>query len=53
MTTLVLLRALLVAALILLNAFFVAAEYALVSVRDTRIQQLIEAGHTGDRKSVV
>ena len=49
MTPLVLLRALLVAALILLNAFFVAAEYALVSVRDTRIQQLIEAGRTGAR----
>src|SRR5574341_829627 len=49
MTTLVLLRALLVAVLILLNAFFVAAEYALVSVRDTRIQQLIEAGRPGAR----
>src|SRR5574341_2664883 len=49
MTTLVLLRALLVAVLILLNAFFVAAEFALVSVRDTRIQQLIEAGRIGAR----
>ena len=49
MNTLVLLRALLVAVLIFLNAFFVAAEYALVSVRDTRIQQLIEAGRTGAR----
>ncbi len=49
MTTLVLLRALLVAVLILLNAFFVAAEFALVSVRDTRIQQLIDAGRIGAR----
>jgi putative hemolysin len=33
-----------VAALILLNAFFVAAEYALVTARRTRIQELAEAG---------
>ena len=31
--------------LILLNAFFVAAEYALVSSRPTRIQQLVEGGN--------
>ena len=49
MTTLVLLRALLVAGLVLLNAFFVAAEFALVSVRETRIQQLVEAGRIGAR----
>lgn len=49
MNTLVLLRALLVAVLILLNAFFVAAEFALLSVRETRIQQLIEAGRAGAR----
>ncbi len=49
MTTLVLLRALLVAVLIFLNAFFVAAEFALVSVRETRIQQLIESGRAGAR----
>jgi putative hemolysin len=30
--------------LILVNAFFVAAEYALVSLRDTRISQLVEEG---------
>jgi CBS domain containing-hemolysin-like protein len=30
--------------LIVLNAFFVAAEYALVSARPTRIQQLVEEG---------
>jgi CBS domain containing-hemolysin-like protein len=31
--------------LILLNAFFVAAEYALVSSRPTKIQQLVEEGN--------
>lgn len=31
--------------LVLLNGFFVAAEFALVSVRPTRIDQLIEEGH--------
>jgi CBS domain containing-hemolysin-like protein len=31
------------------NAFFVAAEFALVSIRDTRIQQLIEARRVGAR----
>jgi CBS domain containing-hemolysin-like protein len=34
-----------VAALILLNAFFVAAEYALVTARRTRIQELAEEGN--------
>ncbi|HLJ79091.1 MAG TPA: hemolysin family protein [Acidobacteriaceae bacterium] len=33
--------------LILVNAFFVAAEFALVSVRDTRIQQMAESGVPG------
>jgi putative hemolysin len=33
-----------VAALILLNAFFVAAEYALVTVRRTRMQELADQG---------
>jgi CBS domain containing-hemolysin-like protein len=36
-----------VALLILANAFFVAAEFALVSLRDTRIEQLIAAGVPG------
>ena len=36
-----------VAILILANAFFVAAEFALVSVRDTRIEQMIAAGVPG------
>src|SRR5215471_9061195 len=35
--------------LIAANGFFVAAEFSLVSVRDTRIQQLIEQGRTGAR----
>jgi putative hemolysin len=35
--------------LVAANAFFAAAEFALVSVRDTRIQQLIEAGRIGAR----
>ena len=34
-----------VGVLILLNAFFVAAEYALVTVRRTRVQELAEEGH--------
>ena len=45
----VLLRVLAVILLVAANAFFVAAEFALVSVRDTRIQQLIEAGRAGAR----
>src|SRR5271157_6636471 len=38
-----------VAMLILANAFFVAAEFALVSIRDTRIEQMIAAGAPGAR----
>jgi len=38
-----------VAMLILANAFFVAAEFALVSIRDTRIEQMITAGAPGAR----
>jgi putative hemolysin len=38
-----------VAALILLNAFFVAAEYGLVTVRRTRIRELVEEGHRSAR----
>jgi CBS domain containing-hemolysin-like protein len=36
-----------VAMLILVNAFFVAAEFALVSIRETRIQQMLAAGIPG------
>jgi putative hemolysin len=38
-----------VAMLILANAFFVAAEFALVSIRDTRIEQLVLAEVPGAR----
>jgi putative hemolysin len=38
-----------VAMLILVNAFFVAAEFALVSIRDTRIEQLLAAQVPGAR----
>ncbi len=38
-----------VAMLILANAFFVAAEFALVSIRETRIQQLLAARVPGAR----
>jgi putative hemolysin len=43
------LRVLAVFLLVGLNAFFVAAEFALVSIRDTRIQQLIDARRIGAR----
>src|SRR5437660_3056817 len=49
MITLVLLRIILLVFLVAANAFFVAAEFAMVSVRDTRIQQLIEQRRLGAR----
>jgi len=49
MIAFVLLRVLLVLFLVAANAFFAAAEFALVTVRDTRIQQLIEARRIGAR----
>ncbi len=49
MVTLGLLRIILVVLLVAANAFFVAAEFAMVSVRDTRIQQLIEQHRIGAR----
>src|SRR6266550_1758239 len=49
MIAFVLLRVLLIVALVAANAFFAAAEFALVSVRDTRIQQLIRARRIGSR----
>ena len=45
----VLFRGILVAFFILANSFFVAAEFALVSVRETRIEQLIAHGRPGAR----
>lgn len=49
MVAFVLLRVLLILLLVAANAFFAAAEFALVSIRDTRIQQLIESGRIGAR----
>src|SRR5437868_12082363 len=49
MISLALLRVNAILVLVAANAFFVAAEFALVSVRDTRLQQLIEAGRVGAR----
>jgi magnesium and cobalt exporter, CNNM family len=45
----VLLRVFAILLLVAANAFFAAAEFALVSVRETRIQQLIDARRIGAR----
>ncbi len=45
-------RAIMVAFFILANSFFVAAEFALVSVRETRIQQLLTLGRPGARTAL-
>jgi CBS domain containing-hemolysin-like protein len=44
-----LLKPVAVAMLILVNAYFVAAEFALVSIRDTRVEQMLAAGVPGAR----
>src|SRR5580692_9457417 len=49
MIAFVLLRVLLILLLVAANAFFAAAEFSLVSIRDTRIQQLIQSGRIGAR----
>jgi len=49
MVTFALLRIVAVVLLIAANAFFVAAEFALVSVRETRIQQMVAAHRIGAR----
>src|SRR5579871_401329 len=49
MIAFVLLRVLLILLLVAANAFFAAAEFSLVSVRETRIQQLIDSGRIGAR----
>src|SRR5215472_66639 len=49
MIAFLLLRVFLILLLVAANAFFAAAEFSLVSVRDTRIQQLIESGRIGAR----
>jgi putative hemolysin len=45
----VLLRVFAVILLVAANAFFVAAEFALVSVRDTRVRQMVESRRIGAR----
>src|SRR3979409_2099096 len=45
----VLLRVFLILLLVAANAFFAAAEFALVSIRETRIQQLIDSRRIGAR----
>src|SRR3954467_1657128 len=49
MVTLALLKIFAVILLVAVNAFFVAAEYAIVSVRDSRIETLIQQRRTGAR----
>ncbi|MGA3333958.1 MAG: hemolysin family protein [Terracidiphilus sp.] len=49
MHELLLLKPVAVAMLILANAYFVAAEFALVSIRDTRVEQLLAARVPGSR----
>jgi CBS domain containing-hemolysin-like protein len=45
-------RAALVAFFILANSFFVAAEFALISVRETRMEQLLSLGRPGARTAL-
>ncbi len=49
----VLLRVFLLLLLVAANAFFAAAEFSLVSVRDTRIQQLPGASEPASFKSFI
>jgi len=45
-------RSMLVAFFILANSFFVAAEFALISVRETRMEQLLALGRPGARTAL-
>ena len=45
-------RAVMVAFFILANSFFVAAEFALISVRETRMEQLVALGRPGARTAL-
>jgi putative hemolysin len=45
-------RGIMVAFFILANSFFVAAEFAIVSIRETRVQQLIALGRPGARTAL-
>jgi CBS domain containing-hemolysin-like protein len=47
----VLVKILAVVALVLLNGFFVAAEFALVKVRDTQLEALVRQGHRRARRT--
>ncbi len=49
MLSLVVLRVFVVALLVAANAFFVAAEFALINIRDTRIQEMVAARRIGAR----
>ncbi len=49
MFTFVLMRIIAVLLLVAANGFFAAGEYALVSIRDTRLEQLIQQGRVGAR----
>ena len=49
MASLVVLRVFVVVLLVAANAFFVAAEFALVNIRDTRIQEMIADRRIGSR----
>src|SRR6516164_5100153 len=49
MVSLVVLRVFLVLLMVAANAFFVAAEFALVNIRDTRIQEMIAERRIGAR----
>src|ERR1700690_4377413 len=42
----------LIAFFILANSFFVAAEFALISVRETRMEQLVTLGRPGARTAL-
>ena len=52
MLEMMLFRAIMVAFFILANSFFVAAEFALISVRETRMQQLLALGRPGARTAL-
>src|ERR1035441_1011996 len=45
-------RAVMVAFFILANSLFVAAEFALISVRETRMEQLVALGRPGARTAL-
>ena len=53
MTSLLLLKVFAVFVLVLLNGFFVAAEFALVKIRDTQLQSLIDKGNRQAKQLVV